>query len=388
MVRVGVSVAAVTGLVLLPVYFLCHPKSPERRPTPKMHSAPEGLQIIPLEDGWSSMGIAINDNGDVIGNAFDKQGHVRAFIKRDTKKELLPIPKGASMSTATGINDSGAVVGVVGSDEKARGVLWQGDQPGMLTSGKWDTVAIAVSEDNTVAGIAVKHSRSERTGSAWIVREKVRQNSYKLGIDAVFYTNSPFDFGVWNQASAKDFSGMLWKSLGEGKSIGEFAPQASSAEGTLTGVTIQKDKLVPALFKAGKVAPLAELEGFLGIPMAINSEESVVGGAMGEGGKVQPLGWADGHIGFLPVPGDRQGIALGISNQNTIVGVIEAEDGMAHAAIWKDNKVTDLNDLIDKGSGWTLIQAHGINNNEQIVGTALNGERIATFVFGCRKREP
>ncbi len=38
------------------------------------------------------------------------------------------------------------------------------------------------------------------------------------------------------------------------------------------------------------------------------------------------------------------------------------------AVIWRDGALTDLNDLIDPASGWTLAEATGINNASQIVG--------------------
>ena len=181
-----------------------------------------------------------------------------------------------------------------------------------------------------------------------------------------------------------DFSGMVWQRPGEGKVIGPFVPQAGSASGTLVGLAIGKNGPVPAAFKNGKIGFLPAPEGVkMAVPLAASDADIFVGAGV-EGEKVKPVGWSNGKTGFLPVPGGRQGVALGINDAKTVVGSIETESGEAHAAVWKGGKVVDLNDVIDKYPGWTLVQARGINNKGFVVGTAFHKEDgvIRAFVVG------
>ena len=49
-----------------------------------------------------------------------------------------------------------------------------------------------------------------------------------------------------------------------------------------------------------------------------------------------------------------------------------------HGFLFRDNKLYDLNDLLDKAGPWELIQALGINNRGEIlgVGARMGGDRI------------
>ena len=62
---------------------------------------------------------------------------------------------------------------------------------------------------------------------------------------------------------------------------------------------------------------------------------------------------------------------------NSRVGLILGDDGMGHqiprAAMWKpDGTVVDLNTLLPPGSGFSLYDATGINDNGDIVGLAAH----------------
>lgn len=120
----------------------------------------------------------------------------------------------------------------------------------------------------------------------------------------------------------------------------------------------------------------------MAVPMAANAKEVFVGAGLTGERVVKPVGWLNGKTGLLPVPGDKQGLALGINDSNQVVGVIETESGEAHAAVWSGGKVIDLNDAIDQREGWTLVQARGINNKGFVVGTGIKDGHVGAFVVG------
>jgi probable HAF family extracellular repeat protein len=355
--RTGLFVAVATAALLVPMRLLRHDDMQATKPVSL------SVQNVVLDKDWNTMGIAINDNNEVVGTAFDGKNAVRAFVVRGKKAQLLPLPKGMPMSVATGINAEGVVVGSVGGDSTVRGVIWRGEQAGVLTSGSQDTFAVTLSKSGVAAGAAFEGPPPAM---------KALQ---------VLDVQHPFSL----EPLRVDFAGMAWSKPGAGKSLGEFLPQAGNASGGLTGLAVVKDKLVPALFKSGKPALLPAPDGSeMAVPLAINDKDIVVGAAILDQ-KVRPVGWSKGRSGFLPVPGDRQGVALGISPTRIVVGAIETETGEAHAAVWKDGKVLDLNDAIDKDSGWVLAQARGVNAKGFIVGTGTKGNKIAAFVIGPLK---
>lgn len=60
-----------------------------------------------------------------------------------------------------------------------------------------------------------------------------------------------------------------------------------------------------------------------------------------------------------------------INDSGVVVGQSTFK-GTYHAFVWSNGKMQDLNKLIPAGTGWTLIDARGINATGQIVGTAMN----------------
>ena len=367
--RIGLTTAAATAAILAPVQLL----SRAQRTIPGPPPEPLHVQAVGPLELTGSMGIAINDKNEVVGTAFGED-EVRAFIVRGRKGELLPLPKGAPFSAASGINAKGEAVGIVGTEETVRGTVWIGNKPGVLTSGKRDTVATTISGKSIAAGVAF-----DNQGRAAFTLSRPR-----------YLDQSSRSFGTASSSLLRDaysldngFSGMLWGKPGDGKSIGEFVPQSGNASGTLVGLTVGKNGPVPAAFKNGKIGILPAPGGLqMAIPMSANEKDVFVGAGITEDRTVKPVGWANGKTGLLPVPGDRQGLALGINDSNQVVGVIETQNGEAHAALWSDGKVIDLNDIIEERQGWTLVQARGINNKGFVVGTGIKDGHVGAFVVG------
>jgi probable HAF family extracellular repeat protein len=98
------------------------------------------------------------------------------------------------------------------------------------------------------------------------------------------------------------------------------------------------------------------------------------------------FGWPNGflysnntllHLGGLSQDtyGRSMSGALGINNSDQIVGwsdTVNGSQGPQHAFLYSNSTMSDLNNLIDPTSGWTLQQANAINDCGQIVGYGTN----------------
>ena len=125
-------------------------------------------------------------------------------------------------------------------------------------------------------------------------------------------------------------------------------------------------------------------------PMMINEQGVVVGfaGVPGDAaGNFTPSfiwsrreGWA-----FLPLlPGDIASVATSINGYRHVVGYSNDANGNFHPWIWQDGVTTNLNDLIEPGSGLTgpLLLAFDINDRGEITGTSATGQAFVAIPVG------
>src|SRR5579863_2104476 len=61
-------------------------------------------------------------------------------------------------------------------------------------------------------------------------------------------------------------------------------------------------------------------------------------------------------------------IARDLNNHGEVVGGSLTEgDESFHGFLYRDNKLHDLNEFLDKEAGWEILQALGINNHGEII---------------------
>lgn len=116
----------------------------------------------------------------------------------------------------------------------------------------------------------------------------------------------------------------------------------------------------------------------------INNNGQVVGGTDRGGGTGLAAALWDANnnatdLGTLPAGqpnfNGMKSMAYDINQSGDIVGeFLPQSSGITHAAIWDNGRLIDLNSTIPSSSGWTLMTAHGINDQGVVVGTGrLNG---------------
>jgi probable HAF family extracellular repeat protein len=125
-------------------------------------------------------------------------------------------------------------------------------------------------------------------------------------------------------------------------------------------------------------------------PMMINERGDVVGfaGVPGDaaGNFTPPFMWTkNGGWVLLPLlSGDIAGVATSINEHRQVVGYSNDANGNFHPWIWMNGVTTNLNDLIEPGSGLTgpIELAFDINDRGQITGATTTGQAfVATPIW-------
>lgn len=301
----------------------------------------------------------INNNGDIIGTAPESGGLTQeAFLLRagSTTMQFLGSPgdpgNAHSAARPAGIN---ATDGVAGSSESTTNgmttpLLWPnsstptnlGTLPGL--SSLLNPQATAINDSNLIAGYGT-HSGEK-----------------------------PFTV----QGSTVTMLPLLPNGGVDG------LPAGINGSGVIVGQadTTTSDP-VAVEWQNGTIKPLGMLPGsFTSDALAVNSSGEVVGASVSSSdGDAHAVLFANGTVTDLNAPGtggpDADAQANAINNSGVIVG----NGGNGDAFIYQNGQATDLNNLIAPGSGFTLITADGINNNGDIVGTAVSSVRNATFGY-------
>jgi hypothetical protein len=119
-------------------------------------------------------------------------------------------------------------------------------------------------------------------------------------------------------------------------------------------------------------------------PMMINERGAVVGFAGQpndpQGLLTKPFLWTrrDGWIWLPLLAGDVTGTASSINNHGVVIGYSADANGNNHPWVLIHDKLWNLNDLIDPGSGINgpIVLAFDINDRGEISGTTMGGQAV------------
>ena len=302
--------------------------------------------------GSESRAWAINNNGQVVGDAQTSSGQFRAFQFTDinTNQQLDPgemqdlgIVGNALESRGRDINNNGQVVGFLPtSTGSTRAFLW-----------------------NSTSGM------QELTGSSNSALS-INNNGVAVG----FFKVNQFQFHAsrWQNAQAFPLITPIDKS--------SWATGINDS-GQIVGYTdINGNPIRAFLYESGEMKDARDL-GTLNSTSTtrawdINNQSQVVG----QSGSKAFFWSSNGGIKDLGSLGSGSSQALAINNQTQVVG--KSNDS---AFIWRDSnsngqpdpgEMIDLNTLLPSNAGWSLTEAQDINDAGQIVGTGIiNGQTHA-----------
>ena len=300
-----------------------------------------------LAGGGYSNASGINDSGQIVGGSASASG-AYAFLYSDGTLTDLGTLAGGTRSYATGINNAGEIVGASNT-----------------SSGKWHAFAYSgstMSDLGTLGG-----SSSYATG--------VNGSGQVVGYSA---TSS-------GDQHAFEYSGGTMSDLGTLGGSSSYATgindsgQVVGRAATSAGDTHAFDYSGGTMSDLGTLGGSANYSGANGI----NASGQIAGRTTTPGGNTHAFLYNAGVMADLGTPsGGSYSFAYGVNASGQVVGYSETSSHVQTAFVYSGGTISDLNSLIPSGSGWTLTQANAINRYGDIVGMGTNpNNRTEAFLL-------
>jgi probable HAF family extracellular repeat protein len=301
------------------------------------------INLGTLPGGSSSEATGINNSGQVVGSS-DSSSGTRAFLYSGGTMSNLGTLPGINNSYATGINNSGQVVGN-SFPGASHAFLYSGGTIialGMLPGGFY-SYATGINNSGQVVGYSV--DRINNNGRAFLY-----SGGTMIALPIPDINNSGA-IGINNS--------------------GQVVGYSDSSSGNRA-----------FLYSGGTITDLGVLPGDISsIATGINDSGQVVGysnrSSIGDpraflysGGTMIDLGTLPGGITTNPYD---------INNSGQVVGEWTYSSNGFRAFLYSGGTMTDLNNLIPSASGWTLTTARAINDSGQIAGTSSIGGQNRAF---------
>jgi probable HAF family extracellular repeat protein len=337
--------------------------------------------------GSNSIGLGMNDRGEVVGSYYDTNGQRRAFHWQQgvmTDPGLLP---GGLYAYAEDINNQGQIAGTSDATGTVDGLSIDdhaftyaaGNFTDLGTLGGKSSVAHGQNSAGDVVGWSFRRFQTyninpflrtkdtninlqlfcgvDDPGEAYDVNDHTQVVGFAVACGP-FYGYRPF---VW-----QDFAGDLADSPadmihlgtfggnnGVGRAINNRGQIAGGADVVTSPTTIRHAFLV------------TPLETATGRIWYVDANADQINDLM------QDLGALPGHTYAEGWDLNDAGDAVGFSYSN----------GVYVATLWTNGTLRRLDDLVDPAAGWTFQQARAINNSGQITGMGTISNQIRGFLL-------
>lgn len=282
--------------------------------------------------GDESVAYSVNAAGLAVGWSTNNFGTTNAFSSTGAESPFdFSAQLAGAESYAYGVNSSGSVAGVFYENGVSHGAIWANGGVTDLGSG---TFATSINDSGVAAG---------GNGQAIVyVGGQVRELGTLPG-------------GDWSAAYA----------VGDN---GEVVGYGNAGTGVYRGFYWTGRNLIS----------IGTLGGTSSYAMDVNDSGEIVGDAATAAGYLHAFTDSGGTMTDLGTLGGTSSYAYGVNDQGIVAGYSTTAGGATHAFLYENGQMIDLNSLLPQGSGWVLVQAYGINKQDQIVGTGLwNGEQEA-----------
>jgi probable HAF family extracellular repeat protein len=305
--------------------------------------------------GLGSESRALNNQGEVVGDAPIKDGNSHAFLWQNGKMADLGTLPGYASSVALGINDKGQVVGYLSTGSGFNGgdrhaFLWENGHMALL--GSPGSIAVGINNQSQVIG---QSAAADGTTHGY----------------------------VWQDGQTTDLGTLPGFQFGRVSAINN--------KGQVLGTVFRFSDAATHLFlwQYGEMTDLGTFKDYTAVPGAINDNGQVAGAAFSvpDGSVAEALLWQNGTFTDLGRIGGPYAYVSGINNSGQIAGSAQdIEDDDFHLFVAQGKQFINLTPLIFSASGWNLgsgrfIIANGINNSGQIVGSALHNGYTRAFLL-------
>jgi probable HAF family extracellular repeat protein len=292
----------------------------------------------------------LDNQGRVVGGSTIQSGAWHGFSWSNGQMTDLGVPDDYLVSSSTGFNSSGQIVG--------------------YANGQYQSQYAYIWEDNVWTYLGTLPG----PGLDYSVASGINNNSQIIGYSFTLGPGSMMRGWIWENDVMTDLG-----DLGGDKS----SANAINEQGQIVGYSqiYDPDNYYTHAFiwENGTMSDLGVLPGEVNSAANdINDYGQIVGSSSHQMetypflSVYRPCLWDNGQIIDLGLPqGYARGVATGINNDGTIVGWMATtlSGGTKHAFVWRDGVLTNLNSIVPPNSGWELQSASDINDNGQIIGS-------------------
>jgi probable HAF family extracellular repeat protein len=310
---------------------------------PTSHTRSYSITDLGTLGGPTSFAFAINNRGQIVGNADLGGGSVsHAFLYSHGQMFDLFPGSGNSFSSASDINNRGQIVGTLGS----QAFLYRRGQVTQIGLGGANSAAFGINDKGDVVGYA------SPPGADLDLHAFLYRHGQTIDLTP---TLPGGEFGSFSIATDVNDRGAV---VGYISPFEIFQQPFLWREGTLTDL--------PLVLPGDDIA----------VPFRINNSGEVVGFSLSFSDfEDHAVLLSHGQLISL-----GPGVATSLNDRGQVVGSSFAA-GNETAFLYQNGTRIELNSLLHAGSGWALSSASDINDRGQIVGAGIHNGAFHAFLL-------
>ena len=304
----------------------------------------EGQLIDPgTLGGPLSEALAINGNGEIVGDSLTEAFQFHGFVGRTNLNDLGSL--GSDFSRASLINDAGVIAGnsfVADFSSFNTFSYSNGVMSDLGTLGGGYATPFGINSNGVIVGLSI-NGNGESHGF-------VSENGSLLDLGTLG--------GTASEAMAINDLGLI--------------------VGDSTLLTAENHAFA---YASGTMVDLGTFGGTYSTAYGVNNKGQVIGYAnIAADAGAHAFVWQDNVMTDLGTLGGTNSYPSAINNAGQIVGSSDTTQDGGHAFLWQNGTMLDLNALVD-GSGWVLLDARFINDAGRIVGDGIYNGVQQTYIM-------